>query len=137
LLGAGHAHAVVLRALARLPLHGARITLVSPELKPIYSGMLPGVVAGHYRRAEAEIDFSSLAERASAEVIGKAVVRLDPTARRAFLEDGSEHAYDIASLNVGSHIDTATIPGARQYAIAARPFAPFLEKIRGQEKIAI
>ena len=53
-----------------------------------------------------------------ADVAHQTVVRLDPAARRAFLEDGSEHAYDIASLNVGSHIDTAIIPGAREHAIA-------------------
>ena len=47
LIGAGHAHLVVLRSLAQKPLYGARITLVSPFARQVYSGMLPGILAGH------------------------------------------------------------------------------------------
>ena len=47
--------------------YGARITLVTPDPKQVYSGMLPGVLAGHYRRAEAQIDVAALAERAYVE----------------------------------------------------------------------
>ncbi|HKU46670.1 MAG TPA: pyridine nucleotide-disulfide oxidoreductase, partial [Burkholderiales bacterium] len=60
LIGAGHGHLAVLRDLARKPLYGARITLVSPLARQVYSGMLPGILAGHYRRAEAEIDIADL-----------------------------------------------------------------------------
>ncbi len=56
LIGAGHAHLAVLRNLAKKPLYGARVTLVTPEEKQIYSGMLPGLVAGHYRLDEIRID---------------------------------------------------------------------------------
>ena len=48
LLGGGHAHATVLRMLIRDPLHNARLTLVTPYDRHSYSGMLPGLVAGHY-----------------------------------------------------------------------------------------
>ena len=67
LIGAGHGHLVVLRSLAEKPLYGARITLVTPYPKQVYSGMLPGLLAGHYRRAEAQIDVAALAERAYVE----------------------------------------------------------------------
>ena len=50
LVGAGHAHAYLLASLAKEPLYGARLTLVSPSARQIYSAMLPGVIAGHYRR---------------------------------------------------------------------------------------
>ena len=63
LIGAGHAHAVVLRALAKNPLHGARITLVSPLATQLYSAMLPGLIAGHYARREAELDIARLDSR--------------------------------------------------------------------------
>ena len=55
LAGAGHAHAVLLDALAQGPLYGARITLVSPYARQLYSAMLPGVIAGHYQREEAKL----------------------------------------------------------------------------------
>ena len=78
LIGAGHAHLVVLRSLAEKPLYNARIALVSPHAKQVYSGMLPGILAGHYRRAEAEVDIAALAERGQAEFVPGKVQRLDP-----------------------------------------------------------
>ena len=42
LLGGGHAHVQVLEALAREPLAGAQVTLVTPFARQIYSGMVPG-----------------------------------------------------------------------------------------------
>ena len=134
LVGAGHAHAVVLRSLARQPLHGARFTLVTPHARQIYSGMLPGVVAGHYRREEAEIDFSTLAEKAFCEVIRQTVVRLD--ARKVILDDGTELAYDIASIDVGSCIDRS-IPGAEEHAVPARPFESMLAALDGRQRVGI
>ena len=63
LAGAGHAHLALLASLAAQPVRGLRITLVSPRARQIYSGMLPGVIAGHYRRDEAEIGRASCRER--------------------------------------------------------------------------
>jgi selenide,water dikinase len=48
LVGGGHAHIEVLRQFARVPEPGIEIVLVSPEASLLYSGMLPGVVAGRY-----------------------------------------------------------------------------------------
>jgi len=73
LIGAGHAHAVVLRSLAENPLYGARITLVAPYPRQIYSAMLPGVIAGHYAQREAIIDVARLAERAAAAGVHVAI----------------------------------------------------------------
>ncbi|MBT5222859.1 MAG: hypothetical protein HOM15_08585, partial [Gammaproteobacteria bacterium] len=48
LVGGGHTHALVLRKWAMNPLPGVRITLISPQAMTPYSGMLPGLIAGHY-----------------------------------------------------------------------------------------
>ena len=48
LVGGGHAHALALRMLAMRPIGGLRVTLVSPSSHTPYSGMLPGLLAGHY-----------------------------------------------------------------------------------------
>ncbi len=128
LIGGGHAHLAVLRALVKEPLHGARFALVSPRAKQMYSGMLPGVVAGHYRRHEAEIDLARLTEAAYAEFIEGEVSKLDHERRVATLHDGAELEYDLVSLNVGSLVERP-FPGAG-LALAAKPFDVFFEKLR-------
>ena len=68
LLGAGHAHLVLLRALRERPLAGARVTLITPSPRQVYSGMLPGFLAGHYARGEIEVDLAPLAAQAGVEL---------------------------------------------------------------------
>jgi pyridine nucleotide-disulfide oxidoreductase family protein len=135
LIGAGHGHLVVLRSLAQKPLYGARITLVSPYPRQAYSAMLPGILAGHYRRAEAEIDLPVLAERGYVEFEQGAIERLDADERRAFLKDGRSLAYDVASLNAGSLVQRS-IPGA-EHALAVKPFDEFLARLRIAERVAV
>jgi selenide,water dikinase len=128
LVGGGHAHLAVLRSLVKEPLHGARFALVSPRAKQIYSGMLPGVIAGHYRRHEAEIDLARLAEAAYVEFIEAEVAKLEPERRLATLKDGAQLEYDLASLNVGSLVERS-IPGAG-LALAAKPFEAFFDRLK-------
>lgn len=128
LVGGGHAHLAVLRSLVPEPLHGARFALVSPRAKQIYSGMLPGVIAGHYRRHEAEIDLARLAEAAYVEFIEDEVAKLEPERKVATLKDGSELEYDVVSLNVGSLVERS-IPGAG-LALAPKPFEAFFDKLK-------
>lgn len=128
LVGAGHAHLAVLRSLKEEPLQGARFALVAPHPKQIYSGMLPGVIAGHYRRDEAEIDVARLAEAASAEYIPGEVMKLDPAQKLARLRDGAELEYDVVSINVGSLVQRSAVSGA-QFALPVKPHEAFLQKL--------
>ena len=128
LVGAGHAHLAVLRSLAKEPLDGARFALVTPRARQVYSGMLPGVVAGHYGREEAEIDVAQLAERARAVFIDGEVAAFDAQQRTATLADGNELEFDSASLNAGSLADTA-IPGSAEHALPVKPFDRLLERV--------
>lgn len=128
LIGAGHAHMVVLRSLARKALYGARVTLVTPQPSQIYSGMLPGVLAGHYRLDEATIDVAALAARAYVELVQGSVQALDLAAKLARLGDNTELRFDLVSLNIGSAIDRA-IPGSSVRALAAKPFDSFIAQL--------
>ena len=136
LAGAGHAHAVVLAELAKEPLYGATLTLVSPYREQLYSAMLPGVIGGHYRRAEAEFDVTRLAKAAHAEHIVGSIVALDPKRRVVKLDNRAEVAYDVLSLNVGSRVDDS-VPGAVEYAISVKPFEALFDKLRGSSHVAI
>lgn len=121
LAGAGHAHLVVLASLARNVLYGASILVVSPRARQLYSGMLPGVVAGHYDEAQASIDVAALAGRAQAELVEDSIVALDAAAKSMTLASGRKVHYDLLSLNVGSRV-AMTVPGSAEHALAVKPF---------------
>ena len=135
LIGAGHAHLVVLRSLAEKPLYNARIALVSPYAKQVYSGMLPGILAGHYRRAEAEVDIAALAERGQVEFVQGRVQHLDADRRTVTLESGQDSSYDFASINAGARVD-ASLPGAER-ALPVKPYEELLARLRSAGRVAV
>jgi NADH dehydrogenase FAD-containing subunit len=98
--------------------------LVTPGARQIYSGMLPGLIAGHYALGEVEIDVAELCRRSFAEYIEGTVAALDPAQRTARLADGRILEYDLLSLNAGSLCDTS-LPGAAR-ALPIKPFERFI-----------
>lgn len=130
LLGAGHAHAQVLLDLAREPIPSARVTLVSPFAQLVYSGMVPGVVAGHYEVADCTITVSPLAARAGATFLQQAAVQIDTTARSVTLADGSALHFDVLGIDTGSVMDRDSIPGAREHALFVRPIEHFMQLLQ-------
>lgn len=129
LLGGGHAHVHVLREMARERFAAAEVTLVTPFLRQIYSGMVPGVVAGHYRVDEAAILLQPLAAAAGVTLLETAAVGLDAAHRKVRLADGRVIGYDVLSVDTGSEMDRDRLPGARANAIFVRPIEYFLVEI--------
>lgn len=129
LVGGGHAHVQVLRGLAMRPIPAARVTLVVDVPEAIYSGMVPGCVAGDFRIAEAAIDVVPLARRAGARVVLAPALRVDPRARRIEIEGRPALAYDVASLDVGSSVRGLELPGVREHALATRPIGAFVRDL--------
>lgn len=126
LAGAGHVHLTVLRSLAERP--DARIvsTLVSPFAHAVYSGMLPGAVAGHYEAADIAIALAPVAAAANVRRVEAHVAELDLNGRVAHLDDGTRQPFDVCSLDVGATIDPR-IRGA-EHAIALRPIERFVDR---------
>ena len=125
LLGGGHAHAVVLRAFRNFISKNLEVVLVSADPVHTYSGMVPGVVAGHYAAADAQIDLARLARDAGAQFVRGRVLRLDPLDKQIVLSNGDTLGYDVASLNLGS-----TPAGTAADSIAVKPFEGFIENWR-------
>lgn len=120
LAGGGHTHALVIRRLARHPLPDARVVLVSDQPLAPYSGMLPGLMAGHYEYAETHIDLPRLCQRAGIEFMQGKVTGLDPNARQLFIADQPALPYDLLSINTGATPNN-NIPGADRYALSVKP----------------
>jgi len=127
LVGGGHAHALVLRMWGMNPLPGARLTVIDPNPVAPYTGMLPGLVAGHYRREELEIDLVKLARFAGARLVVGAATHIDAGARRITVAGRGEIAYDVASVDVGIHSGMPDLPGFAAHGVAAKPLGPFAQ----------
>ncbi len=132
LVGGGHSHVQVLRAQRMRPFPDAALTVVVDRPIAVYSGMVPGFVAGEYTTAEVEIDVRPLARRAGARLVVAPVTAIDAVSRRIELSGRPPLAYDFASLNVGSTVAGLDVPGVRQHALATRPIADLVERIEAK-----
>jgi selenide,water dikinase len=121
LAGGGHAHVAVLDSFARRPPADVEITLVSPFPRQVYSGMLPGWIAGHYALDECVIPLEPLARRAGSRFVLAHVARIDLEGRIAYTEAAEPIPFDILSLDTGPVTDRNAIPGLAQHAIPLRP----------------
>ncbi len=128
LVGGGHAHALVLRMWGMDPLPGARLTLIDPAPMAPYTGMLPGLVAGHYRRADLEIDLVRLARFAGARLLVGAVTDIDAHTGRVSVSGHGEIGYDVASIDIGIHSGMPDLPGFADHGTAAKPLGPFADR---------
>lgn len=128
LVGGGHAHLGVLRAFAMKPEPGLRITLVAKELTAPYSGMLPGYVAGVYRREDCHIDLLPLAIAAGARLIHGEATGLDTNAGRLRLKGRPDLGFDLLSLNVGVTPNLSGVADPAGSLIAVKPVSSFAER---------
>jgi len=126
-IGGGHTHALLLRMLIMQPVDDIQLTLINPSAKAPYTGMLPGLVAGHYERHDVEIDLIRLARSSNAQIILDQVVGLDHHNKTIQLNSRSPISYDVASVNVGIASDLPAIPGFGLFAIGAKPLGAFAQ----------
>jgi selenide,water dikinase len=121
LLGGGHAHIEVLRSLALQPMPGVETTLITPHHRLLYTGMIPGVIAGHYALADAAIDLVKLAASAKANLILTTASLVRPIERVVMCADASSMPYDVLSVDVGSCPVIGEALGVEQHAVVMRP----------------
>jgi selenide, water dikinase len=126
LVGAGHAQIEVLRRLGDRPPGGTRITLVTRTPAATYSGMLPGVLAGHYTLDDLTIPVAPLAAHAGAACLASEATALDPVARRLTLASGAVLDYDLLSLDIGSTPDLAGAPPLGDRLVPVKPLDRFV-----------
>ncbi len=126
LVGGGQAHAFVLRALAAAPRRDVEVVLVTPSDRLIYTGMLPGWVAGHYTLPELTIPLAPLVSAAGAILMPRRVTGMDLEGKVIFT-DREAIEFDLLSIASGPAVDFDAIPGSRDYALPIRPLENFVE----------
>lgn len=126
LLGGGHAHVKVLDELARQRLPGWEVHLVTPYRRQIYSGMLPGWIAGHYPIEACAIALDRLAAVAAIGFHETAALGLDLAQQAAHCADGSDVRFDVLSVDTGPMPALQDLPGSTEHAMPVRPIERFI-----------
>lgn len=129
LLGGGHAHLQVLESFRRNPPVACKITLVVDRTDAMYSGMVPGLVAGDYTAPQLSFDLRAWAQAVHADLIIGRAVDFDPQSKHIALADGTLLPYDLCSWNIGSTVAGLETPGVREFALATRPISDFCAQV--------
>jgi selenide,water dikinase len=141
LLGGGHSHLEVLKHFGLASPRDVHLTLISRSVVTPYSGMLPGMIAGHYSAEAAHVNLTPLAQFAGASTIYAEATGLDLTGRQVLFNGHPPVPYDLLSLDIGSTPSLST-PGATEHAVPVKPidrlvrrWSRLCERVRtGQEQ---
>ena len=128
LVGGGHSHVAVLKRFGMRPTAGVRLTLVSRDMLTPYSGMLPGLVAGHYSAEQAHVDLRKLSRFANARVIHAPATGIDLAGRKVLVTGRPAIGFDVLSLDIGSQPTMGAIEGAKEHALGIKPIDAFRER---------
>lgn len=136
LVGGGHSHVIFLRMLGMEPIAGLKVTLISPEPSTPYSGMLPGLVAGHYPKDDVFIDLGPLCRFAGADFVQASVTGVDTLKHLVHVEDRPAITYDVLSLDIGCTPSVVELD-INQGVLPVKPISSFLARFTTfQERLA-
>ena len=129
LAGGGHSHALLLRRWIMRPRSRPQrclIVLVNRHSTSLYSGMVPGLVAGRYSLAECRIDLRDLCRRAGVTFVQAEIVGLDLLGGALHLKDRPALRFDRLSLDVGCQT-RGPDPSGGTLPQPVKPLEPFLD----------
>ena len=129
LAGGGHSHALVLKRWAMHPQHRPRgeVVLINRHGTALYSGMVPGLIAGTYGHDDVAIDLRHLCDRAGVAFVAAEIEGIDPAKQVLKLRSRPPLRYGLLSLNVGA-ISRPTAAG-----VPIKPLETALEFLRQQD----
>jgi selenide,water dikinase len=148
LIGGGHAHVQVIKALnVNTRPSNCRVTLIDIQSAASYSGMVPGCVSKLYTLPQVQIQIKPLAEWAGIDFVQGKVVGMslqDEEKKTVQVEVNAENGgvitkevpFDVVSVDIGSTTrDFNRIPGASQYCISTRPISDLVVRIQKEEEL--
>lgn len=126
LAGAGHAHLNVMRNLAMMPWLDVEVTLICPYPRQIYSGMIPGWIAGHYTLDQCAAPLSGLVEKAGMRWVQDTICGLDAEIATVNTENSGKFSYDLISIDTGAQVVSSPLSAAGSKLLAIRPLEQFV-----------
>lgn len=137
LAGGGHSHALLLRRWAMRPEKrpDGLVILVSQSSTTLYSGMVPGLIAGRYRLDEVSIDLRRLADQAGVALVIATITGIDLAGRQLLLKRRPALRFDRLSLNVGAVTSASpSLCAGNQHALTAiKPLEPVLALLEQED----
>ncbi len=141
LAGGGHSHALALLRWVMSPNSrpDCLITLINRTSTSLYSGMLPGIVAGRYQLDEAQVNLRELASKANVVFIKSEIKRIDLSNNTLILEGRSPVKFTRLSIDIGSQIADKNLPKEVQqddHIFPIKPLEAALDFIISQDSIS-
>lgn len=112
------------------PIPEASLTLISSEALTPYSGMIPGLIAGHYAFKDCHIDLMKLCQWAGIRFVCGKVHTINSFTKQVYYGRQPPLSYDFLSINVGSQPALHQIQGASAYGHPVKPIEHFLQEWR-------
>lgn len=125
LAGAGHAHLHVIRNLAAKPWPGVEVTLICPYPRQIYSGMIPGWIAGHYTLDQCAAPLAALVEKAGIHWIQDTICGLEAANAAVDGQNAGKIGYDVISIDTGAKVESSTLSHSGAPLLPIRPLEQF------------
>jgi len=136
MVGGGHAHLQVFHAFQkRIP--PCKITLLVDQPTAVYSGMVPGFLAGQYQADALTFDLRKWAQAIGAQLVLGRAVGMDLDTQEVKIADGTRIHYDLCSWNIGSTVVGLDVPGVSEFALATRPIGDFVQHVPSRLRDAI
>ena len=137
LAGGGHSHALLLRRWAMRPKQKPRglITLVDRSSTTLYSGMVPGLIAGLYSRDQVAIDLRRLAADAGVAFVEAEIQGINLTSKNLLLKGRLPLPFTQLSLDVGA-ISRPVAPHqslSTSCLVPIKPLEPALALLESQD----
>ena len=122
LVGGGHSHCIFLKRWAmRREKPPSEIILINPEAFTPYTGMLPGLISGYYKKEDVYIDLSKLCNSSGARFLRGQVESINLVKKTLTIQGRPELFFDLISIDVGITSKPSDFFTTSKSVVSAKP----------------